>query len=106
MTVFNNKNGSCELVNFYVIKTIYQLRSERQKNDWAPLMYKMALGQDFLQVTLFPLTILFHKSSIHIHLSITDNIQFFILTVYLNNEITKWLGTKMICELRVVKERE
>lgn len=33
MTVFNNKNGSCELVNFYVIKTIYQVRSERQKND-------------------------------------------------------------------------
>lgn len=33
MTVFNNNNGSCELVNFYVIKTIYQVRSQRQKND-------------------------------------------------------------------------
>lgn len=69
-------------------------------------MQKVALGQDFLRVTVFPLTVLFHKSSIHIHLSLTDNIQSFISTLCLNNERTKWLGTKMICEQRVVKERE
>jgi hypothetical protein len=33
MTVFNNKTSLRELVNFHVIKTIYQVRSERQKND-------------------------------------------------------------------------
>lgn len=80
MTVFNNKNDSSALVEFYVIKTIFKCIVAQKWLSAADIEIRQR--QDFLR-----LPVSFGKCPIIVSSSISDSIQSFHLKTYFNKEL-------------------